>query len=240
MDKSVGVVYQESSPGLAEDLQGEGIDITVEECDAFIENYFKQYPQVKKWIDGIKRFAKRNGYVKTKTNRIRHLQAIHSTDRSVASEAERQAVNAPIQSTGSDCTLQALIQMNKWLKETGKKSVICGTVHDSIVLDCPKSEAIEVAKKMKDIMEHLAKYHPYYEFLGEVPIVAECEIGYSYGESFECTPDEIEEQGIDGFLQNQLAKKKEKEIETYKKWTAEGIKVPVFVEGYWEWYKSAS
>jgi DNA polymerase I-like protein with 3'-5' exonuclease and polymerase domains len=229
-----GIVYQESAKGLSEDLRAEGIDMSVEDCEKFIRKYFARFPKVQKWINETKRFAKRNKYVKTLTNRIRHLATIDSIDRSVASEAERQAVNAPIQSTGSDCTLMSLIQIHRYLKETGKRSVICITVHDSIVLDCPKDEVLEVSAKVKHIMENLAEYNEFYKFLGDVPIVSEMEIGYSYGEAFECSIGQLEEQGIDGFLQAKLTEKKAKEAKAYKEAEEKGISIPKYVHGYWK------
>jgi uracil-DNA glycosylase family 4 len=229
-----GIVYQESAKGLSEDLRAEGIDLSVEDCERFIARYFRRFPKVQQWINNIKRFARRNKYVKTLTNRIRHLATIDSTDRSIAAEAERQAVNAPIQSTGSDCTLMSLIQINKWLRESGKRSRICVTVHDSIVLDCPKDEVIEVAKKVKHIMENLAEYNEFYKFLGDVPIVSEMEIGYNYGDAFEATIEQLEEQGIDGFLQAELDSKKKKDKEKYEKAITEGKTIPKFVRLYWE------
>jgi uracil-DNA glycosylase family 4 len=229
-----GIVYQESAKGLSEDLRAEGIEMTVAECQAFINKYFKRFPRVENWIANIKRYAKRNKHVKTLTNRIRHLDTIDSIEKSVASEAERQAVNAPIQSTGSDCTVMSLIQINKWLKETGKRSVICITVHDSIVLDCPKDEVVEVSTKVKHIMENLAEYNEFYSFLGDVPIVSEMEMGYNYGEAFECSIEDIIEQGVDGFLQSQISKKKSKEEEEYKKAEDAGAVVGKHVTGYWE------
>ena len=116
--------------------------------------------------------------------------------------------------TGSDCTLMSLITINKWLKETGKRSVIFITVHDSIGLDCPKDEIVEVGTKVKHVMENLAQYNEKYKFLGDVPIVSECEIGYSYGESFELdnfeeAMERITKEGVDGILQEFLAKKHE-------------------------------
>jgi DNA polymerase I-like protein with 3'-5' exonuclease and polymerase domains len=229
-----GIVYQESAKGLSEDLRAEGINMSVEECEKFIRNYFKRFPNVEKWVRDIKRFAKRNKYVKTLTGRRRHLPTIDSVDKAIAAEAERQAVNAPIQSTGSDCTLMSLILINKWLKETGKRSKICVTVHDSIVIDCHKDEVIEVAEKVKDIMEGLPKYNEYYSFLGDVPIVSEMEIGYNYGEIFECTIEDLKEQGVDGFLQAQIDKKKAKEQEEFEKAEKEGRRIPEYVRGYWQ------
>lgn len=208
--------------------------MSVKECERFIEKYFARFPKVQKWIRSIKNHAKRHKFVKTLTNRIRHLPGIDSTDRSIASEAERQAVNAPIQSTGSDCTLMSLILINKWLKENRMRSVICITVHDSIVLDCPKDEVMVVAAKVKHIMENLAEYNEFYKFLGDVPIVSEMEIGRSYGESFECTLEDLEEYGIDGLLDMCEAKKKAKEKEAFEKAEKEGVTIPPYVHGYWK------
>lgn len=233
-----GIVYQESPAGLSEDLAAEGIKMSVAECEKFIANYFKRFPRVQKWVDHIKKFAKRNKYVRTLTGRLRNLPAVDSVEKSIANEALRQAVNAPIQSTGSDCTMMSLIEINKWLKETGKRSVICITVHDSIVLDCPKDEVVEVSTKVKHIMENLAQYNSKYEFLGDVPIVSECEIGYSYGDSFELkdfegTMSRISNEGVDVVLRELIAKKHEKELEEYAKAEKDGRTIPKYVEGYW-------
>lgn len=228
-----GVVYQESARGLSEDLRAEGINMSEDECQKFIDKYFRRFPKVEKWIKDIKKYAKRNKLVKTLTGRIRHLPTVDSIEKSIANEALRQAVNAPIQSTGSDCTLMSLILINKWLRETGKRSRIMVTVHDSIVLDCPKDEVLEVSRKVKHIMENLAQYNEFYSFLGDVPIVSEMEIGYSYGEAFECTIEDIEAHGVDGFLQDELAKKRAKEQEKYADAEAKGKRIPAFVRGYW-------
>lgn len=229
-----GIVYQESAKGLSEDLRAEGIDMSVEQCERFIKNYFKRFPQVEKWIKNIKRTAKRDKAVKTLTNRVRHLATIDSIDRSVASEAERQAVNAPIQSTGSDCTLQSLIQINKWLREENLRSRICITVHDSIVLDCPKDEVMIVAPKVKHIMENLAEYNEFYSFLGDVPIVSEMEIGYNYGDAFEATIEDLEAYGVDGFIKMELHKKAKKDKETFEKLIEDGEIIPSYARLYWE------
>lgn len=229
-----GIVYQESARGLSEDLRAEGIDMSVEECEAFISKYFKRFPQVNKWIRDTKRFAKREKHVKTLTKRTRHLQTIDSVEKSIANEAERQAVNAPIQSTGSDCTLMALITIDDWLAETNKKSVIAITVHDSIVLDCPKDEVIEVGEKVKHIMENLAEYNDFYKFLGDVPIVSDMELGTSYADVHECSIEELKEKGIDGFIAEKEAYTKTKEQEAYSKAEEAGIRIPRHVTGYWE------
>ncbi len=62
----------------------------------------------------------------------------------------------------------SLILINQWLRESSLRSRICITVHDSIVLDSPKDEVIEVAKKVKHIMENLGEYNEFYKFLGDM------------------------------------------------------------------------
>lgn len=223
-----GVVYQESPRGLSDDLRSEGIDLSPEDCERFIANYFKRFPKVEKWVKDIKRFAKRNKYVQTIFGRVRHLEGIASTENSIASECERQSVNMPIQSTGSDCTVQAIIQMNKWLKENNKRSKLIITVHDSIVLDCPKDEVYEVGCKIKHIMENLGEYHDFYKFLGDMPLLAELEIGYDYGHSFECGTEDLRD--VDAFLQKCINKSKVKEHEHYAKILVDGGTLPPYID----------
>ncbi len=229
-----GIIYQESPRGLSEDLRAEGIDMSVEDCEKFIKAYFRRFPKVEKWVKETKRFVKKNKYVKAMTNRVRHLPTIDSSERTIANEAERQSVNFPIQSTGSECTMQSLIQMNKWLKETGKRSVLTITVHDSIVLDCPKDEVVEVTEKLVHIMEHLAEYNEFYKFLGDVPIKTEVEIGFNYGEAFECTVEDLREQGVLEFVEQKVAKRKADDKESFEELIAKGKTIPKYARLYWE------
>ena len=229
-----GIVYQESARGLSEDLRAEGITMSEDECEIFIKKYFKRFPKVSKWIRDTKKHVKRHKYVKTLTGRTRNLPDIDSIDQSKANEAERQAVNTPIQGTGSDCTLMSLILINQWLRESGLRSRICITVHDSIVLDCPKDEVLEVAKKVKHIMENLGEYNEFYKFLGDVPILSEMEIGRNYGDAFEATIEDIEEHGVDGFIEMKEKEKLEKDMKEFTKIIEDGGSIPDYARIYWE------
>jgi len=231
---SFGVVYQESARGLADDLLAEGIQTTESECQKFIDKWYKKYAGVNKWVKEVKRSVKRDKYIVNALGRIRHLQGVDSIETSIANEALRQGVNSPVQSTGSECTLMSIILINKWLKETGKKSLVCLTVHDSIVLDVHKEELVEVYTKVKHIMENLALYNDKFSFLGDVPIITEIEVGYNYGDAFEITPEDIQKYDIDEFLGMKLQKKLEKEQEAFKKAEDKGTKIPEWVYGYWQ------
>lgn len=150
-----------------------------------VDDYLAAYPQLAQWLEDTKEFAIENGYVETMLGRRRRLPDLYSSIPRLKEDALRQAINAPIQGTGSDMTLRSIIEIQNFLSD--KRSVICGTVHDSIVFDIYLPELSEVALGSKKIMENVHK--PYIKT--EVPILAEIEIGDSYGGVFEVTADEI-------------------------------------------------
>ena len=92
-----GIIYGISAFGLQQRL-----NIPRKEANQLIENYFEKYPGVQSYIDETIAFAKEHGYVKTRTGRRRYLRDINSRSRSIASAAERLAMNSPIQGTAAD------------------------------------------------------------------------------------------------------------------------------------------
>lgn len=137
-------------------------------------------------MEKTKKFAYKYGYVETMFGRRRRLPDLHSKVPTLKSNAERQAINAPIQGTGSDLTMLSIININRWLKENNKKSMIIATVHDSIVFDVYIPELPELSKKVKEIMESV--HEPYIDTV--VPIISDLELGVNYGATFEVTLDE--------------------------------------------------
>lgn len=123
----------------------------------------------------------------------------------------------------------AVTLINNKLKEDGYRSVLCATVHDSIVADCPQDEVIEVFKIMKDFMENLEVYNDKYSFLKGIPLLSEAEIGYSYGDAYECTIQELEEEGVKNFLDTRIAEKNAKDKKAIEKGREEGLLIPKFV-----------
>ena len=140
--------------------------------------------------------ARKNGYVETLFGRRRRLPDMKSKDRFLRSEAERQAINAPIQGTGSDLTLLSVIKSVDFLVKEEFKSTCIGTVHDSIIFDVYIPELYQVVTRVKNIMEHV---HENY-FDTPVPIAADVEVGPSYGEMYDV--DNLEDiSNFDGFNQ---------------------------------------
>ena len=120
--------------------------------------------------------------------RRRRLPDLHSTIPTLKNNAERQAINAPIQGTGADMTLRSIILIQKYIQEHRLRSRMICTVHDSIVFDVYIPELADLAYNVKYIMEHV--HEPYIDT--EVPIVSEFEVGDNYGSVFEASMEEIE------------------------------------------------
>lgn len=194
-----GIIYGKSGITFAKDLYFDPSGKNPKKTDDWdkakkqglklVEDYLNTFSGLEKWLEDTKRFAKKHGYVQTMFGRRRRLPDLNSKVPTLKSNAERQSINAPIQGTGSDFTLLSLIQINEWLKATGKKSMIIATVHDSIVFDVYLPELSEVATKVKDIMENVHK--PYIDTV--IPIIADLELGVNYGATFEVSLDEVSE-----------------------------------------------
>ena len=152
-----------------------------------VDHFLGTFTGLRNWLEETKEFARDNGYVETMFGRRRRLPDIRSKMQTLRSNAERQAINAPIQGTGSDLTMLSLIQITQWLKENNMKSKIIATVHDSIVFDVYTPELHVLAPTVKQIMENVHK--PYIKTI--VPIKADLELGKNYGATFEVEMSEI-------------------------------------------------
>ena len=142
--------------------------------------------------------------------RRRRLPDLKSTIPTLVENALRQAINAPIQGTGSDMTLLSIIKIQNYLNSHKLKSKMAGTVHDSIVFDVYLPELPEVAEMVKTTMEHI--HEGYIDT--RVPILSELELGPSYGGVFE-----VELDTIKGFHSSQdyFEWEHEQKIEKYTK-----------------------
>lgn len=170
-----GLPYGMSSFGLrvyAED--GFGLILSKAQSDKYVDDYFNTYKQIRPWHNIEKTHARNKGYVTSALGRVRHLPMIISNDRKIRSHAERQAVNAPIQSCLSDMLLLSTAELDKLYR--GKIFPFL-MIHDNLCIYVPENEAKLWAKRVTDVMENL----PLKEKFGwtpKVPIIADAEIGY--------------------------------------------------------------
>jgi DNA polymerase-1 len=144
-----GIIYGQSAFGLSENI---GVSRT--EAKTIIDNYFRQYPSIKEYMDRSINFAKEHGYVETVMGRKRWLKDIYSANFTVRGYAERNAINMPIQGTAADMIKLAMITIHRELKKRNMQTKMILQVHDELVFDVPVSETEEARALIKNCMEN--------------------------------------------------------------------------------------
>ncbi len=129
------------------------LNIKRTEATELIAEYFKQFQGLKQYMDDTIEFARANGYVKTLLGRRRNLRDINSKNGLSRSNAERMAINTPIQGTAADMIKIAMINIHKKMQEDQYKSKMILQVHDELVFDVYKPEL----KKLKVMVEEKMK-----------------------------------------------------------------------------------
>jgi DNA polymerase I-like protein with 3'-5' exonuclease and polymerase domains len=123
------------------------------DADKFRTGFFLRYPQLPDYHDEYKKFARKNGFVRSPLGRVRHLPLINSPMQDIRAKAERQAINAPIQGTLSDMLLwsAAIAQANGWTE-------VCpafGAIHDALYNYIPEDNVEMYVKRELDSMQNL-------------------------------------------------------------------------------------
>jgi DNA polymerase I len=137
-----GIIYGISSFGLSERLT-----IGRKEAKELIDGYFSSYPGVKVYMDESIRKAREAGYVTTMFGRKRYLRDINSRNQVVRGNAERNAINAPIQGSAADIIKIAMIRIHDRLKNEKFRSKMILQVHDELIFEAPHNE-LEKLKEM--------------------------------------------------------------------------------------------
>lgn len=164
-----GIIYGQGAFGLADNL-----GITRTEAKQIIDNYKAQFPGIQKYMDDTIQFAREHGYVQTLMGRKRWLRDINSSNFTVRSFAERNAINSPIQGTAADMIKLAMIKTHAAMKKEGYTSRMILQVHDELVFDA----AIDEVKELKSlILECMQTALP---LPNHVPVIAECGEGKNW------------------------------------------------------------
>lgn len=143
-----GLIYGQSAFGLAQNL-----NISRTEAQEIISQYFKEYPQIKAYMDQIKQEAYEKGYVETIMGRKIRLADIQSSNATLRGFAERLAINAPIQGSAADMIKLAMIQIHKSFKAAQLKTKLILQVHDELIFDVAQDELEIVSQLVKEKME---------------------------------------------------------------------------------------
>lgn len=147
-----GLIYGMGAYALAREL-----GVTNAEAQKFIEAYFARLPKVREYLDSTKEQARSTGKVTTLFGRVRWIAGLDSTNSQVRGNAERQAINAPVQGTAADLMKLAMIRLHAALAEHALPARLLLQVHDELVLEVASKAASEAAALAKDVMEGVAR-----------------------------------------------------------------------------------
>ena len=162
-----GILYGISAFGLAERLS-----ISRDEAKQMIESYFEAFPKVYDFLEKTKMFAHEHEYVETLFGRRRFIQDINSRNGSLRQNAERNAINAPIQGTAADIIKMAMINIQREIESRGLKSRMIIQVHDELNFNVLKSE--------EDIMREIVKSEMENVFKMKVPLKVELSVASNW------------------------------------------------------------
>ena len=146
-----GIIYGMSEYGLAKNLK-----VSAVEARNYIATYFKEYPEIKDYMDANVAFAKENGYAKTLLGRRRYIRELSSSNYNLRLFGERVAMNMPLQGSSADIIKLAMLGVSKRLKEEGLKSELILQVHDELIVDAFIDEKERVEKILIEEMEGAA------------------------------------------------------------------------------------
>ncbi|GIV33817.1 MAG: hypothetical protein KatS3mg031_1352 [Chitinophagales bacterium] len=165
-----GLMYGMSAFGLAQRT-----GMTRSEAAAIIQQYFTQFPGIKRFMDEAIEKARKQGYAETIMGRRRYLPDINSKNATVRGFAERNAINTPIQGSAADMIKIAMIRIHRQFEKKKLRSKMILQIHDELVFDVRKEE-VEEARAI--IEEHMKN-----ALLLEVPIVVDIGIGNNWLEA---------------------------------------------------------
>jgi DNA polymerase-1 len=146
-----GIMYGIGPYGLSTRL-----DIPQTEAKEIITKYFERFPKVKQYINDTIETAKRNGFVATILGRRRYFPDINSRNQNIRGNAERQAINMPIQGTAADMIKLAMIRIHAQISNPKSKIRMLMQVHDELVFETAKSEEqkakVLIVEEMKNAL----------------------------------------------------------------------------------------
>ena len=152
------------------------IGVSREEAQAFIDAYFAGFSSVRKFLDDLLAEARRTGVVKTMFGRRRLMPDLNSRNFQMRAQAERMAMNLPIQGTAADILKKAMIDVHKALPSVaGGKARMILTVHDELLFEAPKEAAAETSALVTEVMERAVPL--------KVPLTVDVGIGENWKEA---------------------------------------------------------
>jgi DNA polymerase-1 len=164
-----GIVYGMSDFGLAWRMK-----MPRDEAQRFIDEYFKRYAQVRRYVIETKAFCAEQGYVETLLGRRRYIADMTSRNSAIRNAAERMAINMPIQGTAADIMKIAMRRVYDRMAKTGLDARVLLQVHDELVAEVPAGEVDEMAAILCEEMSRA--------YALDVPLVVDVRTGANWDE----------------------------------------------------------
>jgi len=164
-----GLIYGMSPYGLTN-----ATDLTLAEAENFIETYFKKFPGVKNYLEGIRKQAAEQGYVETLLGRRRYFPNLErGAAYAIRQREEREAINAPIQGTAADIIKLAMLKLPAAMEKENLQAKMLLQVHDELMFEVPEDELQETTTLVQRVMENAFKL--------AIPLSTEAKAGKSWG-----------------------------------------------------------
>ncbi|MFL2819103.1 MAG: DNA polymerase I [Candidatus Puniceispirillales bacterium] len=144
-----GIIYGISPFGLAKQLK-----CSNSEAKEFIDSYFNRFPNIKNYMEDIKRKLYSDGFVETLFGRRMYINIQKNSNQNLRLFSERQAINAPIQGTAADIIKLAMVKVNNNLKHNNFDAKILLQVHDELVFEVKDTDIDNIINSIKPIMEN--------------------------------------------------------------------------------------
>ena len=170
-----GILYGMGVNALKANL-GEGT--TRAEAQEFFNAYFNTFTRLAEYLEETKAFARANGYTETYFGRRRHFPGMNSSAPFIRAQAERMAINAPVQGTAADIIRIAMVRIHEYLEREKLTDTVhmMLQVHDELVFEIKTPDVHRIVPLLKKIMEEVLSL----DETSEVPMLAEVKVGMNW------------------------------------------------------------
>ena len=169
-----GLLYGMGVNALRQNLGGE---TTRAEAQEFLNAYFQTFTRLAEYLEDTKTFARQHGYTETLIGRRRRFPGIMSSVSFIRAQAERMAINAPIQGTAADCMRIAMLRIAAYIDGLQKDEVrMLLQVHDELVFEIKTNALSSHTKKIVEVMENVLSD----EERRGVPLKVEVKVGNNW------------------------------------------------------------
>jgi DNA polymerase-1 len=164
-----GIIYGMSGFGLAKQLR-----VNNRMANEFIQRYFAKYSGVKAYLEETLQQAREQGCVTTLMGRRRQTPQINSSNRIVRQEAERSAINTPLQGTAADIIKAAMLEVESAMQGANLSGAMLLQIHDELLFAVPRAELADTVRLVRRVMEGVVRL--------KVPLTVDLRVGESWGE----------------------------------------------------------